>query len=61
MEIDEQGWSEMATMLNGVLANVMAIQRESRERLDASGGVPIRATWGQLHFESPPLPPAAAD
>jgi DNA-binding transcriptional ArsR family regulator len=61
MEIDERGWSEMAAMLNGVLENVMAIQRESRERLETSGEVPIRATWGQLHFESPPLPRAATD
>lgn len=62
MEVDEQGWSELASVLNGVLDTVAAIQRESEERLRASGELPIRTTWGQLHFESPPLlPPPAAD
>ncbi|MGD9735559.1 MAG: hypothetical protein AB7V58_08135 [Solirubrobacterales bacterium] len=62
MEVDEQGWSEMTDLLNGVLEGVTEIHRESRERLDASGERPIRTTWGQLHFESPPLPtPPAAD
>ncbi|HEY1854429.1 MAG TPA: hypothetical protein VGG40_07560 [Solirubrobacterales bacterium] len=55
VEIDERGWSEIAALLNGVLETVTAIHRESKERLDASGEQPIRATWGQLHFESPPL------
>lgn len=55
MEVDEQGWSELAALLNGVLETVTAIQGESRERLETSGEQPIRATWGQLHFESPPL------
>lgn len=61
MEVDERGWSELAALLNGVLETVTAIHRESKERLEASGTLPIRATWGQLHFESPPLlgPPAA--
>lgn len=60
MEVDERGWSEIADLLNGVLDNVIAIQSESRVRLEASGERPIRTTWGQLHFESPPLlaPPA---
>lgn len=62
MEVDEQGWSEMVTLLNGVLETVGAIHRESTERLRDSGEQPLRTTWGQLHFESPPLPapPAAA-
>lgn len=55
MEVDEQGWSELAAMLNGMLDTVTAIHRESKERLETSGEQPIRATWGQLHFESPPL------
>jgi DNA-binding transcriptional ArsR family regulator len=58
MEVDEQGWSELAGVLNGVLDTVTAIHHESKERLGASGEQPIRATWGQLHFESPPLPPS---
>ena len=56
MEVDEQGWAEIASLLNGVLETVSEIHRESEERLKASGEQPIRATWGQLHFESPPLP-----
>ena len=55
MEIDEQGWSELAALLNGVLDTVTEIQNESSERLATSGEQPIRAAWGQLHFESPPL------
>jgi hypothetical protein len=56
MEVDERGWSEMAALVNGVLDTVMEIHSEAKERLEASGEQPIRATWGQLHFESPPLP-----
>jgi len=61
MEVDEQGWSEMVDLLNGVLDAVTTIHRESKARLETSGEQPIRATWGQLHFESPPMlaPPAA--
>jgi DNA-binding transcriptional ArsR family regulator len=55
MEVDEQGWTELAALLNGVLETVTAIHRESKQRLEASEEQPIRATWGQLHFESPPL------
>jgi hypothetical protein len=58
METDEQGWSEMAAVMNGMLDTVTEIHSESKERLEASGEQPIRATWGQLHFESPPLPPS---
>ena len=60
MEVDERGWSELAALLNGMLETVTAVHRESKERLEASGERPIRATWGQLHFESPPLPPLSA-
>jgi DNA-binding transcriptional ArsR family regulator len=61
MEVDQQGWSEIAAMLNGVLETVSEIHRESKQRLTASGEEPIRATWGQLHFESPPLRGALSD
>jgi DNA-binding transcriptional ArsR family regulator len=56
LEVDEQGWAELVMLLNGVLDTVMAIHDESQMRLEASGETPIRTTWGQLHFESPPLP-----
>lgn len=61
MDLDEQGWAELAALLNGVLDTVTAIHRESAQRLEASDEQPIRSTWGQLHFESPPLPPIASD
>lgn len=61
MEVDEQGWSELAATLNATLDTITAIQLEAKQRLEASSERPIRATWGQLHFESPPLlaPPAS--
>lgn len=61
LEVDGQGWSEMTTVLNGVLDTVSTIHRESKARLGESGERPIRTTWGQLHFESPPLAPPALD
>jgi DNA-binding transcriptional ArsR family regulator len=60
MEVDEQGWSDVAGLLNGVLETITEIQCESKERLRASGEEPIRSTWGQVHFESPPLRGALA-
>lgn len=56
MELDERGWSEMAGLLDGVLEAALLINKESRDRLSTSGEQPIRTTWGQLQFESPPLP-----
>jgi DNA-binding transcriptional ArsR family regulator len=56
MELDERGWSDMAGLLDGVLEAALLINRESQERLDSGDGKPIRTTWGQLHFQSPPLP-----
>jgi DNA-binding transcriptional ArsR family regulator len=62
LEVDEQGWSEMTAVLNGVLETVSEIHRESKDRIRSSSEQPIRTTWGQLHFESPPLPaPPASD
>lgn len=60
MEVDEQGWSELADLMNGILDTVSVIHAEAKQRLASSEETPIRATWGQLHFESPPLPPPAA-
>jgi DNA-binding transcriptional ArsR family regulator len=60
MEVDEAGWSEVVDVMNGALTAILQIQRESKTRLEASQEQPIRTTWGQLHFESPPLPPPPA-
>lgn len=62
MELDEQGWSQVTDLLNRVLEMVIEINRRAKERLRDTGEAPIRTTWGQLHFESPPTPaPPASD
>jgi DNA-binding transcriptional ArsR family regulator len=61
MELDEQGWSEMATLLDGVVEAAAHIKKEANARLQESGEEPIRSTWGQLHIESPPPPSTSGD
>lgn len=56
MTLDERGWSELSDLLNGILEAVVQLNNDAGERLDASGQKPIRVTWAQLGFESPPLP-----
>lgn len=58
MTLDEQGWSEMAALLDGVAGAAAQINKEADARLKESGEEPIRSTWGQLHIESAP-PPAS--
>jgi len=57
MNLDEQGWSAMADLLDGTLDAALRISAEAEARLKRSGEQPIRTTWGQVHFEAPPLPP----
>lgn len=61
MELDERAWSELGPVLDGMLDIVMRIRDETRERLAASGEQPIRAVYGAMLFESPPLPEPAND
>jgi predicted Fe-S protein YdhL (DUF1289 family) len=61
MELDEQGWSEMANLLDGVLEAALQLNDEAQERLKRSGERPIRSTWGQVHFESLPFPAPAEE
>lgn len=61
MDLDEQGWSEMAALLDGVVEAAIQIKNEASERLKISGEAPIRSTWGQLHVVSPPPPSASSD
>ena len=57
MVLDEQGWSEMTKLLNGVLSEVEKIEAGSRSRLrKADNGAGIPTTFAQMHFESPPRP-----
>lgn len=56
LELDERGWSELGPVLNGLLDIVLRIKDEAKERLEASGEEPLRAVFGQMLFESPPLP-----
>lgn len=61
MTLDERGWDELGGLLNGVLEAVVQLNDEAVARLAASGEKPIRATWAQLGFESPPLPSTDTD
>lgn len=55
LELDERGWSELGPVLNGLLEIVMRIKDEAKARLEESGEPPVRAVFGQMLFESPPL------
>jgi DNA-binding transcriptional ArsR family regulator len=57
MSFDEAGWADFTTALHRVDAEVEEIQKESEDRLSASGDVPVAATFGMLGFESPPVEP----
>jgi hypothetical protein len=61
MKLDEQGWSEMAALMDGMAEAAARINKGADGRLKESGAEPIRSTWGQLHVESPPPPLASGD
>jgi DNA-binding transcriptional ArsR family regulator len=57
MVLDEEGWEEMAELLNGVLSDVEKIESASTARLrKADNGAAISTTLALMHFESPPRP-----
>src|SRR5215208_1486293 len=57
MVLDEEGWEEMAKLLNGVRNEVEKIEAGSRSRLRKSAnGAGICTTLALMHFESPPRP-----
>jgi DNA-binding transcriptional ArsR family regulator len=57
MVLDEEGWTEMTKLLNGVLSEVEKIEAGSRSRLRKSdNGAGIPTTFALMHFESPPRP-----
>lgn len=61
MEVDEQGWGELVDAMAEMLGTVVQIKHDAKKRLEGSGAPPVRVTWGQLGFESPPLPVPAND
>lgn len=58
--LDEIGWSELATTVEGAFDDVEEIRRGAEERLEESGEEGISATVGLLLFESPPAQPGAS-
>ena len=53
LQLDEQGWSEVAAALESLLDRVARIEAESLERLGESAA-PIRAELAVQHFERAP-------
>lgn len=53
MVVDEQGWQDLATLLDGTLDQVLEIQAEVDNRLAKGGSDGIRAKVEILHFKSP--------
>ena len=55
LRFDEQGWFDFTAALHRVDAEVQLIQKDAEARLGETGQKPIRATYGMLGFESPPV------
>jgi DNA-binding transcriptional ArsR family regulator len=51
--LDEQGWSELGTLLNDVLEQATTIQGESASRLSKDKGESVSTMMAILHFERP--------
>lgn len=56
MDVDEQGWKELAATFNDCFKKVERIRREAEDRLESSDEDAIPVTIGLLSFESPQLP-----
>lgn len=63
MELDEEGWSELIRRMTSWYGEVVQIRHDAAARIaedskerKGSRPSPIRATFGMLGFESPPLP-----
>jgi DNA-binding transcriptional ArsR family regulator len=61
LQLDEQGWHEMAELLVGVLDEAARIEAESLQRLAAAGesADPIRSEVSIQHYERAPKDPAS--
>jgi predicted transcriptional regulator len=53
MVVDQQGWSDVATLLGETLERVLEIQAEAGERIAESGEAGIVSKVHLLHFKSP--------
>ena len=51
--LDEQGWKEVAKLLNGMISEVQRIESASTARLKKSGDESIAATVVAMQFEMP--------
>jgi DNA-binding transcriptional ArsR family regulator len=61
MELDEQGWDELAASLAACFGEVEQIRHDAKDRLAASGEPAIQVTVGIVGFESPAPPPLPKD
>lgn len=57
MEVDERGWTELMSTLEGTFGEITQIRHDAQDRLAASGDNVVPVTIGMLGFESPPPPP----
>jgi DNA-binding transcriptional ArsR family regulator len=63
LQLDEQGWQEMARLLAGVLEDVAEIEAESLARMEEAGDAaePVRSEVAMLHFERAPRKPEGSE
>jgi DNA-binding transcriptional ArsR family regulator len=54
LTLDDQGWSELTTVLADALNRALEIQEEAASRLAAEKGEGISSRMAILHFEAPP-------
>lgn len=57
VEVDERGWTELMSALEGTFGDITQIRHDAGDRLAASGDKAVPVTIGMLGFESPPPPP----
>lgn len=61
LSLDQQGWEELQSDLDRMLARSLEIQEEAQARLRESGEEPIPTTFAIAGFEGPTPPAAATD
>jgi len=54
MEVDEQGWKDVAALLAGTRERLAEIQAEAKQRLTDGGGKATASKVAIMHFKSPP-------
>lgn len=53
LQLDQQGWDDVTTLLSNTLERALEIQKEAAERLAKDKSEPIDSKLAILHFESP--------